>query len=230
MSCSKLIEHNGELILFLGPMFSSKSTRLIAELTTCADLSHQCLFINHSSDVRETAQQEGCVTTHHSSFRKMSEKITQVKLNKLSDLQLDISRFDVIGVDELQFFCDADEVIRHWVIDLNKTVYCASLNGDFRMQPFGQTHLLISLASNIIMLSARCTMCQRKTKGISRPLMIDAHFTGKIGGDKNKIVDIGAENLYQPLCISCHKQNSSGIKVTEPISIVLRPNVFMGYD
>ncbi len=60
--------------------------------------------------------------------------------------------------------------------------------------------------------------------------MIDAHFTGKIGGDKNRIVEVGGNDMYQPLCISCHKQNSSGIKVSEPIPIILRPNVFMGYD
>lgn len=230
MSCSKLIDNVGELVLLIGPMFSSKSTRLIAELTTCADLGHRVLYINHSSDVRDTEAQDKMVTTHHSSFRQMTNKITQIKLTNLSDLQYDLSHFDVIGIDELQFFSDANEVIRNWVLNLNKTVYCASLNGDFRMQPFGQVHLLLSIATNVIMLSARCSMCQMKTNGTKRPLMVDAHFTGKIGGDQNKIVDVGGTNMYRPLCMSCHKQNMSGIKVTEPVPIILRPNIFMGYD
>lgn len=216
MSCANLVEDVGELIMFIGPMFSSKTTHLLAELTTCADLNHSVLYINHSSDIRNTEQQDAYITTHHSSFRKLSEKITQVKVNRLEEIPYDISAYDVIGIDESQFFPNINAIVRDWVINKNKTVYLAGLNGDFRMMPIGEIHLLYSLASCIKLLTAKCEMCKAKITGSKRPLMIDAHFTGKIGGDKNKIVEIGGENLYKPLCMACHKANM--YETTETVS------------
>ena len=232
MSSANLIEDVGELIMFVGPMFSSKTTHLLAELTTCADLGHSVLYINHSSDTRSTERHDEFITTHHSSFRKLSDKITQVKVNKLAELPYDISHYNIIGIDEANFFTDINVTVRDWVINQNKTVYIAGLNGDFRQMPIGELHLLFSLASCIKLLAAKCDMCKNKMVGSKRPLMVEAHFTGKIGGDKSKIIEVGGEELYKPLCMACHKSNMSGVTKTtpKPIPISNKSYAYPIYD
>ena len=205
MSLQSFIEHEGECILFLGPMFSGKSTRLCGELTTCADLGHSVLYINHSSDVRKTEKQDTHVTTHHSSFRALSDKITKTKINELELLTYDLNKFDVIGVDEGQFFSTLETHVRHWVLDLHKIVYIASLDGDFRIQPFGQVHKLLCISSHVLKLKARCMLCKNHQTANNRPIITDAYYTGKIGGDMTTIVDVGGEDKYLPVCLSCHK-------------------------
>src|SRR5436305_1726513 len=99
----------GRLFLFIGPMFSRKTSRLLAELSTYADLQISVAYINHSLDERETQCEGNGVTTHNCLFKGLPDKITSLKSDKLSSLNLD--RFDVIGIDEAQFFPDLISVV-----------------------------------------------------------------------------------------------------------------------
>ncbi len=201
-------ENVGELHIIYGSMFSGKSSALVFELTKLADTGYKCLYINHSFDERETEQQDTCVTTHSSGFRKLSDKIAALKISDLSEITEDtIKTYDAIGIDEGQFFdMNIVSIVKKWVLEFNLKVVIASLDSDFKLNSFGNIHNLICICNTVTKLKAKCTLCQHKYG--KRMLTVDAYYTAKIGGDKNQIIDAGGTNKYTAVCLSCWKINN----------------------
>ena len=198
----------GSCGIFFGSMWSSKTTELCKVLTMFADLNLHVLYINYVGDVRQTEKSSEGLTTHHSSFRELSDKITKIKAERLSDVIVDT--FDVIGIDEGHFFPDLDIEVRKWVLEKNKIVYIASLDGDFMMRPFGKAQNLICLCEpgNVVKLSAKCMDCLRQETPYHRVQLVNAGFTAKIGGSFEQQKEVGGKDLYIPLCMKCHKERN----------------------
>lgn len=205
MNNSGEFEHIGECHIFFGSMFSGKSTHVLNEATSHADTGNSVLYINHISDVRDTEQQDDFFTTHSSGFRQLSHKITPLKVSTLSEIpESTILEHSIIAIDEGQFFEDIVPVVRNWMLNLNRIVYIASLDGDFRMLPFGKVHELICISTTCLKLPARCTLCQHKVG--NRTYTAAAYYTAKIDGDINKINDVGGKEKYAPACLSCQRK------------------------
>ena len=103
--------------------------------------------------------------------------------------------YDIIGIDEGQFFPDLVEISEK-LAHLNKTVIIAALNGDFRMEPFPVIARIIPKADKIKLLKAYCFNCHK-----------DAKFSLRIV-QSNETVLIGAGEAYKPACRECHKYYS----------------------
>src|SRR5437016_5373645 len=97
---------HGSCKIIFGPMFSGKSTRLREEITRFADTGSIPLYINNFIDNRKTESQDQNITTHHSGFKGLSNKVVAIKVKNLSTV--DVSEYDVIGIDEGQFFEDLE--------------------------------------------------------------------------------------------------------------------------
>jgi thymidine kinase len=187
-------------------MFSCKTTELLRQLTTLADVGYRVLYINYGADVRKTEAAGDNVSTHHSQFKGVSNKLETIMAYTLKEV--DISQYDAIGVDEGQFFPDLEEYGRKWVLDCDKNLYVASLNGDFRRKIFGQAPMLLCLCGSeeVIMLSAYCMKCLTKLSSSGKIKKVPAPFTGKIGGNLNAQTEIGAKDKYLALCAKCHSE------------------------
>ena len=103
-----------------------------------------------------------------------------------------LKNYDVIGIDEGQFFPDLVDICEKLVL-LKKIVIIAALNGDFRMEPFPVISKIISKADKIKLLKAYCFNCHK-----------DAKFSLRIV-QSNETVLIGAGEAYKPACRECHK-------------------------
>jgi thymidine kinase len=204
---------SGSLHLILGPMFSGKSSSLISQLTRYADVGFNILYINHADDDRDSDVQT-VFSTHSSHFKGKSFSSPNIKAIKANHLQsVDVGTYHVIGVDECQFFDDLDVVVKRWVNQENKIVFCAGLDGDARMEVFGKTLNLIPVCDSIEKLHAKCTLCLENWKsGKSEPQranvaythnyitgISNAPFTGKFGGSSSQ-KEVGGLDLYRPLC------------------------------
>ena len=66
--------------------------------------------------------------------------------------------YDVVGIDEGQFFPDVVEFC-DGAANLGKTVVVAALDGTFERKPFGNIVSLIPLAEKVSKLSAVCVYC-----------------------------------------------------------------------
>lgn len=197
----------GSCELILGPMFSGKTTKLTSELTECADIGLKCLYINHATDTRTTTEYHSDVATSHSSqFKGLSNKINFCSAYVLKGI--DVDGYDVIGIDEGQFYDDLVEYVRLWVLEKNKRVIIASLDGTFEMKPFGHAHELICICDpgNVVKLGARCKRCMVEEKPMRHFRLVDAGFTAKKKvGNTDKTIEVGGSELYEAVCMKCHK-------------------------
>lgn len=199
---------SGKLEIFFGPMFSGKTTRLLNELTTCSDVGLKCLYINHSLDQRQVSKTDGIVTTHHGSFKGINENIDAIKIGFLSEIE--VMKYDVIGIDEGQFFDDIVTSVRKWVIDFKKHVFISSLDGDSNIRPFGHVHELICLCHPgcLHKLSAKCMSCLKDGIKERHLTFVPAGFSFKRLGDREKQNEVGGADKYMATCLKCHLNKS----------------------
>ena len=192
------MKREGFLELVVGPMFSGKSSKVLFKLSSMADQRFRCLYINSVKDVRKTEAQDSIVTTHNSSYSKMSPKITCIKAKNLNDVQ--INDFDYIAIDELQFFDSDDTVptILHWISAYGKYVLVASLDGDCYRRKFGRVLDLIPHADVVTKMTAYCDMCRDNYGRLKA-----APFTARMTSDKTAEL-VGGTDLYKAMCRECH--------------------------
>jgi len=135
----------------------------------------------------------------------MSDKICCIKSGSLKNISVD--KYEVIGIDEGQWFEDLVEVVRTWVLEKNKRVIIASLDGSFEMHPFGQAHLLICLCdpNGIKKLGARCKRCMLKNKPYRHYRLVPAGFTIRTHGG-NELIESGGSDNYEAVCLKCYKE------------------------
>jgi len=182
------IKMSGYLELILGPMFSGKTTYLINTYNECTQKGNNVFVINYSEDTRYGD--------------KMLSSHDQVMIPCVFSKTLygalntdDINSYDVVLINEGQFFDDLYESVNYLVEKLNKTVYICGLDGDFKRQKFGTILDLVPLSDKITKLRSKCDYCTSP-----------ALFSHRITSEKAQVV-IGVNN-YVPLCRSCYvKEN-----------------------
>jgi thymidine kinase len=199
----------GYLEIIMGPMFSGKTTALIAMYYQCIYRGQSVFVINHSGDTRYS---DKYLVSHNSAH------IPCVFSTSLSDIWSDIThpnyeemrRADVILVNEAQFMPDIYKAVLSLIEIHKKHVYLYGLDGDFKRNPFiiddyvsqsdahssakGWLHL-IPHADHVQKLKANCKWCSNS-----------AIFSHRLSKEKNQVV-IGVDN-YVPLCRNCYyKEN-----------------------
>ncbi|DAZ92905.1 TPA: hypothetical protein N0F65_013067 [Lagenidium giganteum] len=166
----------GQLQLIIGPMFSGKSTELIRRMRRFQHAKLECLVVKYKLDDRYSEEK---MSTHDKQMFKAAP------VARLEEIRQHIDQYDVIGIDEGQFFPDLLEFCDS-VANSGKTVIVAALDGTFERKPFGSVCSLIPSAEQVIKLNAVCTECGR-----------DAAFTRRIVADKS-IELIGGSDMYEP--------------------------------
>ena len=170
----------GYLELILGPMFSGKSSRLIQIIRKYRTLNQKMLIIKPIIDNRYSNTSN--IITH--------DKIIEpcMSCNNLDSVTNIIDKYDIILIEEGQFFEDIYEYVVEWC--KSKTVYIAGLNGDANKHLFGNLHKLIPHADEIIFLKALCKVCNDGTLAV---------FTKK-SITNNNIIEVGGSELYSAVC------------------------------
>lgn len=182
----------GELHVKTGPMFCGKSTELIRELTTESVVNDptEVLYINSDKDTRVTISQCEGVTTHNPVFSG-NINFDTIKVGDLSNV--DVSKYRVIGVDEIQFFENILPTILNWK-NSGKIVYVVGLDGDASCKPFGEVSTLLPISETFVKMSARCKTCAGEGKrNVIAPFTVcnvvrHSHFQP------------GAGEMYSPAC------------------------------
>ena len=174
-------------------MFSGKSTRLIEQMRKYVYKAKKTIMVKYYADQRYSEKSE--VVTHD------LIKYDSINCKLLRNSFETLKQYDVIGIDEGQFFADLVEVCEELAL-MGKIILIAALNGDFRMEPFPVIQRIISKADKIKLLKAYCFNCHK-----------DAKFSLRIV-QSNETVLIGAGEAYKPACRECHvffsKQRENG--------------------
>lgn len=176
------------LHIYMGPMFSGKSTKLI---DTIINLSQEglkkenILIINHAFDVRYGRNE---ISTH------LQKKLPCHSITNIKDIYhlVDLNNITHVFIDEAQFFKDLYTEVKNLLLTYKKTVYLAGLDGDFKQEPFSESNLLglIPYATTVTKFNAYCTVCNKP-----------AQLTKRLVKSDEKIL-IGGSDDYQPVCIN----------------------------
>lgn len=161
--------------LFIGPMYSSKTTTLLARKERYELGGKNCIIIKYTNDKR---YDDSHVVVTHNQY-----KHDAICALTLADVEHIIDDYDVILIDEIQFYKDAAFICDIWA-NKGKIVECYGLNGDYKREPFEQISKLIPLSDTITHLTAI-----DKTNGEEAP------FTFRISNDTKQEV-IGGEDMY----------------------------------
>jgi thymidine kinase len=189
-SPSKVTEkpYDGSITLIIGPMFAGKTTTLNNKMKEAKANNLKCLVINSAKDERYN----NVVRTHY------RQEFTTKKCSSLMEVEESIKQYDVIAIDEGQFFDDIADKAEEFA-NSGKKVIIAALKSDFRREPFQNVADLIAKADELIPLLARCDLCDSKTA-----------FTQRMCTN-GKIVLVGGKEKYRSLCRTCYfKQKDKG--------------------
>jgi thymidine kinase len=201
---------NTYLELIDGPMRARKSTYLTNNLTHDADVGNKVLFIQSEKNNRP-------YLTHSSDNKKLSPKIDTVSTDILS--KVDVGKYDVIGIDEGQFFDDLKDTVLSWLP--GKRIYIAGLTSTWQQKDFGQMMELRHYAHKITKMLSTCTDCIRlaleKGHHIPQP---NAIATVLVDGAKvNGTVHVGGGETYKSVCFKHLMEHNSRRSTLTPVSI-----------
>ena len=189
------------LELFIGPMFSGKTSKLVEIYKQCIFCNIPVAVINHSIDKRyddtllstHDKVMIPCIQTTLLKDIWRYDVFDTTELQHLSD-SCRLVNAEVILINEGQFFEDLYPAINHMLLH-NKKIYIGGLDGDFERKKFGQILDLIPLCDKVTKMTSLCSLCKDGTAGI---------FSKRISLEKEQTV-VGSSN-YIPVCRSCfHK-------------------------
>ncbi|KAJ6253712.1 thymidine kinase [Anaeramoeba flamelloides] len=167
--------YDGQIQLILGPMFGGKSSELIRRARKYSIANKKCTVIKFARDTRYSVDK---CSTHD---KVMMDAVPCT--GKLSEVEDKVKDYDVIGIDEGQFFEDIVEFSEH-MANLGKVVIIAALDGTFERKPFGRVLELVAKAEQVIKLNAVCMLTYK-----------DAAFSKRISQEKEVQV-IGGSDKY----------------------------------
>ena len=161
----------GQFNFIIGCMFSGKTSELISRYNRYTIGKKKCLMIKYKNDTR---YDKNMIVTHD------GIKVNAVVCENLYEVDYKINNYDVICIDEVQFYKDADIFCDKWANN-GKIVEACGLNGTFERKPFPIISNLLPLAENITFLTAICK--ETGNNAVYSKRLIDDKKEEVIGGE-----------------------------------------------
>lgn len=187
-------KHVGYLELILGPMFSGKTSQIIDLYKKYHFCDIPVIVVNHGEDTRYDMKK----LSNHDKVMIECFQCTSLEDMIRENMDLLVKKFAVVLINEGQFFEDLYDSVNFLVNKLNKHVFVAGLDGDFRAKKFGQILDLIPLCDKVEKCHSICASCKDGTPAI---------FTERISKHETAQKIIGVDS-YQPLCRKCYMENN----------------------
>jgi thymidine kinase len=173
-----------------GPMFSGKSEEMIRRLRRAEIAGQRVVIFKPMIDDRFDASD----VVSHAGIRMRG-----VPVRSVAELVSRAQEFEVVGIDEVQFFEPAIVPAALDLADRGARVVAAGLDQDFRRLPFGPIPELLSHAEFVDKLQAVCHRCGGSATTTQR--LVD----GKPAPYSGETVVVGAAEQYEARCRDCHE-------------------------
>jgi thymidine kinase len=171
-------------------MFSGKSEEMIRRLRRAEIAGQRVVIFKPLIDDRYDAAD---VVSH------AGARMRAVPVSSVAEAIEHADGFDVVGIDEVQFF-DSSVVPRTLdLADRGVRVVVAGLDQDFRRLPFGPMPDLLSHAEFVDKLQAVCHRCGGPATTTQR--LVD----GRPAPYSGETVLVGAAEQYEARCRGCHE-------------------------
>ena len=175
-----------------GSMFSGKSEELLRRIKRGVIAKQKVLLFKPSIDNR---YDENRVSTHNgNSYDSISIEKSSDILNFVKD-----TKYDIIGIDEIQFFDNDIVKIINKLADDGIRVIVAGLDMDFKAEPFHPIPEIMAISEMVTKLHAVCNKCGKEASRSQRLI------NGKPAKYDDPVVVIGASESYEARCRHCHE-------------------------
>ncbi|NOZ34620.1 MAG: thymidine kinase [Chlorobi bacterium] len=181
----------GWIEVITGSMFSGKTEELIRRMKR-AEIAQQKITIFKPKV--ETRYSEEMVVSHDA---KSIKSIPVAKAEEILDLA---NGYEVIGIDEAQFFSDILVEVCNRLADKGIRVIVAGLDMDFAGKPFGPIPRLTAIAEYVSKVHAICMRCGNL-----------AQYSHRLS-DSDKQFLLGEKDIYEPLCRKCYNEAINKVK------------------
>ena len=171
-------EQFGWIEIICGSMFSGKTEELIRRLNRAKYAKQKIKVFKPIIDSRFN---KDFVFSHN------KNQIKSESVSKSSDIRIKAKGYDVIGIDEAQFFDNEIVKICNDLANEGIRVIVAGLDMDYKGNPFGPMPYLMAIAEYVTKLHAICA----KSGNL-------ANHSYRISNDKS-LVHLGQKESYIPL-------------------------------
>lgn len=181
---------SGYLGIVIGPMYSGKTSRLLALYKKYRFCEMPIAVVNFAEDTRYS---DSMLSTHDKNMIPCFMKNTMVEAFPFDSEE--IQKYKVFLINEAQFFPDIVEWVKRAISPpYNKIVHISGLDGDFQRNTFGNWLSLIAYCDSVEKLTSICCGCKNAP----------ALFSHRLTKQKEQKV-IGSDS-YIPLCRKCYDE------------------------
>jgi len=174
----------GWIEVVCGSMFSGKTEELIRRLNRARIAKQKVEIFKPAIDTR---YDDDDVVSHD------SNTVSSTAVENASQILFYADEFDVVAIDEAQFFGNDLVDVCNKLAAKGKRVIVAGLDMDYLGNPFGPIPALMASAEYVTKVHAICMKCGSLASYSHRTIKDD------------KLVVLGETDSYEPLCRACFK-------------------------
>ncbi len=175
----------GWIEVVCGSMFSGKTEELIRRLNRARIAKQKVQIFKPQIDKRYSDEN---VVSHD------ANAVASIPVQSASQILFYSNEYDVVGIDEAQFFDDELAGVCEKLANAGVRVIVAGLDMDFQGKPFGPIPTLLARAEYVTKVHAICMQCGNLAQYSHR----------KVEG--SKLVMLGETESYEPLCRKCYNE------------------------
>jgi thymidine kinase len=172
----------GWIEVICGSMFSGKTEELIRRLNRARIARQKVEVFKPAMDTRYAEED---VVSHDET------KSPSIPVQNASQILFYAEDFEVVGIDEAQFFGNELVTVCNQLAEKGKRVVVSGLDMDYQGKPFGPIPQLLSVAEYVTKVHAICIRCGNLANYSHRTVPDD------------KLVVLGETDAYEPLCRKC---------------------------
>ena len=172
-------ERSGWVEVICGSMFSGKTEELIRRLKRARIAQQKVEIFKPSIDTR---YDEEDVVSHD------ANSIRSTPVQSSNQILLLANDYDVVGIDEAQFFDDELAAVCNTLANNGVRVIVAGLDMDYLGKPFGPIPSLLATAEYVTKVHAICPYCGDL-----------ANYTHRTVDQAGQVM-LGEAEAYEPLC------------------------------
>lgn len=177
-------------------MFSGKSEEMIRRLRRAEIAGQRVVIFKPRIDDRYDATD---VVSH------AGARMRAVAVESVPELAARAAGYDVVGIDEVQFFDESIVAAALDLADRGLRVIVSGLDQDFRRLPFGVMPELLAHAEFVDKLQAVCHRCGGTATTTQR--LVD----GRPAPYSGDTVVVGAAEQYEARCRDCHEAGADAV-------------------
>tara|TARA_A100001037_G_C15061571_1_gene595036 strand:- start:371 stop:931 length:561 start_codon:yes stop_codon:yes gene_type:complete len=177
-----------EFILFVGPMFGGKTTKLLSAIDRYRYQGRDIHVFKPIVDERYSKEE---VVTHWGAKVPATRITSPINSTHPAFEQFYHVKNDpcVLAVDEA-FMLEGIGKVLVQLFEIGHTILVSSLQLSSDFTPYKEIQTMMPYATKIQVCPAVCSTCGS-----------DAYYTKKVGGRSDHAIEVGGPEMYQPKCL-----------------------------